>query len=254
MNRFLLFRLHGALAAWGDIAVGEQRPSTPHPSKSIVLGLVAAALGLKREDDDAHAALRDGYGFAVRVDSAGTPLRDYHTTQYPKTTSRLHHLSTRRDELADSGNRATVLSTRDYRSDSLYVVGLYQRGLDNVPELDTLADALRRPKFTLYLGRRSCPVALPLAPRVIEAADFKAALADYDEAARHDGQQAFLEDARVARLTSGCGYYWEDGLPVGLEPLQSTPRHDQPQSRARRQFAPRTEHYANQGGKEAWAT
>jgi hypothetical protein len=95
---------------------------------------------------------------------------------------------------------------------------------------------------------------LPLAPRVIEATHFTAALTDYEEAGRRDGQQAFLEETRIARLSNRHDYYWEDGLPMGLEPLQSTPRYDQPQSRARRQFAPRIEHYAIQGGKEAWAT
>ena len=70
MTDYLLFRLYGAMAAWGDIAVGEQRPSTPHPSKSALLGLLAAALGIRRHEDERHQALADGYGFAVRMAAA----------------------------------------------------------------------------------------------------------------------------------------------------------------------------------------
>ena len=47
---YLVFRLYGPMCSWGDIAVGEVRPSTVHPSKSAILGLIAAALGVKRPD------------------------------------------------------------------------------------------------------------------------------------------------------------------------------------------------------------
>jgi CRISPR system Cascade subunit CasD len=248
MHRFIVFRLYGPLAAWGDIAVGEQRPSTPHPSKSAVLGLVAAGLGIQRSDDQAHAALQQGYGFAVRVDSAGVPLRDYHTSQYAKSTARLHHLRTRRDELADRGNRATVLSTRDYRADALYTVCLHQRKEGNAPPAEAIAAALAKPGFIPYLGRRSCPTALPLSPSVIEARDFSAALAAYDTAEQEGERQEFLKRLSPKGPARERGYYWEDGVPSALGALHTTPRYDQPMSRARRQFAPRTEHFAHQGG------
>jgi len=248
MHRFIVFRLYGPLAAWGDIAVGEQRPSTPHPSKSAVLGLVAAALGIQRDDDPAHASLQRGYGFAVRVDSAGVPLRDYHTSQYAKSTTRLHHLRTRRDELADPGNRATVLSTRDYRADALYTACLHHRPGGSAPPAEAIAAALAKPGFIPYLGRRSCPAALPLSPRVIEAQDFSAALAAYDRAEQGGERAQFLEGLSPRGRIKEPGYYWEDGVPAALGVVHTTPRYDQPMSRARRQFAPRTEHFANQGG------
>ncbi len=62
MRDFLVFRLYGPLASWGDIAVGEQRPTTPHPSKSAVLGLIAAALGVRRDEEERQQALAEGYG------------------------------------------------------------------------------------------------------------------------------------------------------------------------------------------------
>src|SRR5215470_15857056 len=109
---YLVFRLYGPMGSWGDIAVGEVRPSTVHPSKSAILGLIAAALGIKRPNttrDDtersalevAHGALAQGYGFAVCVDAPGVPLVDYHTAQVPSsgTGRNRRQFATRHDEL-----------------------------------------------------------------------------------------------------------------------------------------------------------
>ncbi|WP_295542255.1 type I-E CRISPR-associated protein Cas5/CasD [uncultured Thiohalocapsa sp.] len=243
MHTFIAFRLYGPLAAWGDIAVGERRPTTDHPSKSAVLGLLAAALGIQRNDDRQHAALANGYRFAVRVDAVGVPLRDYHTSQLAKNTARLRHLQTRRNELADRTNLTTVLSTRDYRADALYTVCLYWRGAPDTPMPRDLSLALLRPRFPLYLGRRACPLALPLAPRVIEAQDLPAALTAYDEAAATKLWRQ-VADQLNAMPPASAPCWWETGVPSGtMLPTATTPRYDQPRSRLRHQFAPRDEHH-----------
>jgi CRISPR system Cascade subunit CasD len=240
MHKFIVFRLYGPLAAWGDIAVGELRSTTPQPSKSAVLGLVAAALGIDRSDDQRHLDLARGFGFAVRVDAPGVPLRDYHTSQRAKSTARLRHLQTRRDELADRQNRATSLSTRDYRTDAVYTVGLHARQQPDAPTSEAIATALARPRFPLYLGRRSCPLALPVDAHVIDAPDLPSAFAGYDEAA---ALLSIVAERLSPTPPKDAVYYWEDGIPTGaLLPQSSTPRYDQPRSRVRRQFAPRPEH------------
>ena len=117
---FLVFQLQAALAAWGDVAVGEFRGSRDQPGAAALIGLLGAALGVRRDDEAAHAALRDGYRFAVGVVAAGQLLRDYHTAQVPGRTSlngRPHH--TRRDELNLPRHELnTILSTRDYRQNA----------------------------------------------------------------------------------------------------------------------------------------
>ncbi len=242
MRRFLVFRLYGPMAAWGDIAVGEQRPSTPHPSKSAILGLLAAALGIRRHEDDKHQSLTDGYGYAVRVDAAGVLLRDYHTTQVPESTSRLRHLRTRRDETRDRSNLYTVLSTRDYRGDALYTVCLAENPGSRY-SLETLAEHLNRPRLPLYLGRKSCPLAFPLSPRCISARTFEEALTRYD-AEQTEAQRKYLETLRHAlgAGSSECDFYWETGM-TGSKPLHTIPRQDMPLSRRRWQFGKRNEHY-----------
>jgi CRISPR system Cascade subunit CasD len=242
MQPFLVFSLYGPLAAWGDIAVGEQRPTTPHPPKSAILGLLAAALGISRDEDAMHQALADGYGYAVRIDAGGVLQRDYHTTQQPDQISRLKHLRTRRDELQDRHNLYTVLSTRDYRCDGLYTICLWWR--DGAPySAEILLEALNHPRWALYLGRKSCPLALPLLARCTQAETFEKALELYDaesiEVHRH------LQSIKnLLSVNAACpDYYWDDPAPTLLSPLHTTPRQDIPLSRKRWQFSKRNEHY-----------
>ena len=169
MRRFLVFRLFGPLAAWGEIAVGEIRPSALQPTRSALLGLLAAALGLERGDEPKHAALARAVRFGVQVESAGVPISDYHTAQVlPARRGRI--LATRADQVrGDRHELGTTLSRREYRSDASYRVAVWQAEPEPGLDLDRLAEALVHPTFTLYLGRKSCPPALPLGPRVIEA-------------------------------------------------------------------------------------
>ncbi|HMR71125.1 MAG TPA: type I-E CRISPR-associated protein Cas5/CasD, partial [Rubrivivax sp.] len=115
--QFLVFQLVAPMAAWGDVAVGQYRGSRDAPGESALLGLLAAALGIRRDDEAAHAALRDGYAFAVGTVDPGSLLRDYHTAQVPSRgdlKGRPHR--TRRDELAMPKHALnTILSARDYR-------------------------------------------------------------------------------------------------------------------------------------------
>ena len=228
---FLIFQLQAALAAWGDVAVGEFRGSRDQPGASALIGLLGAALGVRREDEAAHAALRDGYRFAVGVVAAGQLLRDYHTAQVPGRTSlkgRPHH--TRRDELnLPKHELNTILSTRDYRQNAAWAVAV--QALPGAPHsLDALAAALREPRFVLYLGRKCCPPAAPLAPRLSDAESAHAALSAYLAAA---------EPPATLRSLA-----WGDGMPAGVPAHMSAPRKDRLIRRQGWQFGDRTEHLA----------
>jgi CRISPR system Cascade subunit CasD len=171
---FVVFRLEGPMAGFGAPAVGEQRPSWEVPSKSGVLGLVGAALGLERGANEAHLALSEGFALGIRVENAGEPLRDFHTAQAPGQGN----LATRREELR-AADLHTVLSDRRYRTDVGWTIALTRRG-EAGPKLAAIAAALRRPQFNLYLGRRCCPLGSPPRPRLLEAPDVLSALQAYD--------------------------------------------------------------------------
>ena len=179
MTTFLLFSLYAPLASWGEIAVGESRGSWDRPSRSAVLGLVAAAFGIAREDQAAHDALDDGYGVGTRLDAPGAPLVDYHTAQTVAASAVKKHRPTTRAELLAAGEHETILSRRAYRQDALATVALWQRRAEARWSLDSVRDALVRPTFALYAGRKANVFALPLAPAVRECATLADAFTGY---------------------------------------------------------------------------
>lgn len=228
MRNYIVFRLYGPLVSWGDIAVGEYRPSFTHPSKSAIVGLIAAALGIRRDEEDRQQRLAESCYFAVRVDSMGTLLRDYHTTQVPSERKGVPH-STRKSELAME-ELNTILSSRDYRCDAVYTVAIYVT--DAAPHtVQDLAAALKKPVFTLYLGRKSCPLALPLQPQVVSTATLREALENV----------TFDDELSVIIATGTASVYWEDNSSSGLEQQQIIIRRDAPRSRKRWQFSDRRE-------------
>ena len=177
-TRFLVFTLYAPLAALGSPAIGAVRPGWTRPGRAAVLGLAAAALGILRSEEKAHAELEQDLHYAVRIDAAGRPLGDYHTTQVPGRR-RNRAFDTRREELGPAGLN-TILSTREYRTDCLFTAMLWKRaGAGKSTDLATIARAMRRPGFTPYLGRKAAPLGLPLDAQIIKAPSIRHALADY---------------------------------------------------------------------------
>jgi CRISPR system Cascade subunit CasD len=233
MADYLVFHLYGPMAAWGDIAVGEYRPSFAHPSKSAIIGLFAAALGIRRDEEERQNSLAAACTYAVRVDAMGTLLRDYHTIQVPSSgTGRNRRIFyTRRAELAET-ELNTILSSRDYRCDAVYTVAIILRG--NSPfRVTEIADALRKPAFSLYLGRKSCPLAFPLAPRIVSAETVRDAMCD----------APVPEELKDLIREKSFPAYWE-GEHGGYEREQIITRRDEPLSRRRWQFSDRRESFA----------
>jgi len=240
MTDYLIFRLYGPIASWGDIAVGEVRPSHTHPSKSAVLGMVAAALRINRDQEEKHSELAAAYGLAVQVDSMGVPLVDYHTVQVPPSGSGRNRrvFATRREELRTlpRDELKTILSRRDYRMDALAKVALWARTVTPPYSLEEIQGALERPGYVLYLGRKSCPLALPLEAQLVTASSIREAFI----AARF----AEFEALRYLTISVTPDLYWESGTEAGLAAHHTFERRDVPLSRRRWQFDARREHHA----------
>ncbi|WP_419644377.1 type I-E CRISPR-associated protein Cas5/CasD [Thiolapillus sp.] len=227
MDDYLVFQLYAPLASWGGQAVGQERPSDDHPGRSALLGLLAAALGIRREEEAEHRALSNACRFGIRLLAPGLALRDFHTIQVPPVAKKQQHLQTRRDELREP-RVGTMLSFRSYRQDAVSVVAVTSNDARFRPAI--LLDTLFEPVFPLYLGRKACPPALPLNPEVISAPHLRAALDSYCVA------------PCLAKCCSGPSrYYWEAGMKPGMVHDYQAPRYDQPISRQHWQFAPRDE-------------
>jgi CRISPR system Cascade subunit CasD len=243
----LLFTFAAPLASFGDIAPGERRVSASRPGRSGLIGLIAAALGLKR-DDPRQRPLAQCLAFAVRVDRSGGVMMDYHTTlTAPARKGR--RFATRRDEL-QSHDLGTILSQREYRTDSAFTIAVVAQ--ESSPfTLDQIAAVLSKPRFILTAGRRACPLGLPPAARVIHANTLAEAFAAYDAAEIGSGEGA-RSDVRISMgmlprdgVTS-CDIAFEpvfakQGL-VASNSVRIEARRDDPTDRIRWQFAPRPEH------------
>jgi len=231
MTDFLIFHLYGPMAAWGGPAVGEHRRTDSHPGRSAIIGILAAALGIRRDQEMLHSQLEKEYGLAIRLDCDGELVRDYHTVQAP-SHDRKAVLATRRDEITrDLSRLNTLLSQRDYRVDAACTVALWIRGNASPYSLSELAEALHKPRLTLYLGRKSCPLGLPLAARVESASTLAELFGQYPCPWKLDG----------LRITDNPRCYWDELDVAGMDVLMRAPRRDALISRKRWQFAERQE-------------
>lgn len=129
----LLLRFASPLQSWGCNSKFEIRTTEKMPTKSGTIGFLAAALGLKR---DADLSKLNSLRFGVRVDREGEVIRDFHTAHGKKD----------------------YVTYRYYLCDAVFLVGL--EGDEDV--LNELKFALKNPRFSLFLGRRSCPPTLPV--------------------------------------------------------------------------------------------
>lgn len=130
----LLLELSGPLQAWGSDSRFVRRETRMLPTKSGVIGLLAAAQGRRRTEDVEDLV---GIRFGVRQEQTGTLVRDFQTA------------------IDWRSGKPLPLSHRSYIADARYLVGLEA----DTSLLEGLAGAIRSPVFPLYLGRRACPPA-----------------------------------------------------------------------------------------------
>jgi CRISPR system Cascade subunit CasD len=234
MPEFLSFTLAAPLAAMGDLAVGERRGTWDRPARSAILGLIAACLGIDRDDEDAHHALERGYRLALRMERLGPIMADYHTAQMP-SAKRGRRFATRAEELSVA-DLNTVLTRRDYRTDTLAFIAMWP---DPQPQwsLTEIATALRAPQYVTYVGRKSCPLMLPLAPRLTDAADPVAALEVHAQQEKARGLLRSFYFSGSPTITLDAA----DAAHFGLHVRRVELRRDRIASRRRWQFALREE-------------
>jgi CRISPR system Cascade subunit CasD len=151
----VVLRLAAPVQSWGIRGQFNRRDTHTEPTKSGLVGLLAAALGRDRLDPIADLV---ALPCAVRTDQAGSLLRDYHTVG----DSRGLGLPTAKTDPTGRQQRrvtaAPQLTWRFYLQDAVFVAAVEARS----PVREQLIAALRRPRFPLALGRRACPPTQPL--------------------------------------------------------------------------------------------
>jgi len=169
MNDYLILRLKGVLQSWGGHTYEDYRPSNLFPTRSALAGFIAACIGIDRKDLIRQKALSDSFLYAVRVDETSNRLQkitDYHTILQARKVS-------------GKPNEDAVVSRREYLCDASYTVAL--NFVDNSTfHSQQIIDALQKPVFTPFLGRRSCPLCEPPFHSIVQADSLLEALAMID--------------------------------------------------------------------------
>ena len=197
----LLLRLSGPLQSWGSRSRFSRRLTEAQPTKSGVLGLLAAAQGRRRTD-----SIEDllELSFGVRIDQPGTIVRDFQTAR------------------SLDGKDSMPLSERYYLADAVFLAAI-EGDADLVAGFDA---ALRAPTFPLYLGRRSCPPAGPVTLGVRPGTVREALKAEGWAAARHHQRATASPRIRLEIVLDA-----EVGIPW-TESYQDTPLSFDPERRA----------------------
>jgi CRISPR system Cascade subunit CasD len=164
MPDFLTATLYAPHASFGSLAVGERRETERYPTRSMLTGLLGAALGIDRDNEAMQLALSQDYHFAVQIFASGRLLADYHTAQMPPRGRT--RFATRRQELIGR-ELNTVRTNREYRTDFLAGLAISAKPPAPYP-LEQIATAMRAPHYTLSFGRKSCVFGLPLGPQITE--------------------------------------------------------------------------------------
>ena len=230
--------LKGPLQSWGVGAKFGIRPTMSYPSRSGVLGLIAAACGIDRTDDawlERVSSLRitartyctqtsDSRGNKSLRNSDGLRLYDYHTVGGGRDEAKKGSWTYRMNVAKAEGGVKTELTTRDYLQDAAF--GVVVSGDDVQPsQIDEIAVHLENPVWGIWLGRKCCIPTEPVLVGVYESQD--EAWTAISKRAERSGRVATMSLTEVSPGSSDV----EDILM------------DDPISFARREFATRAVSY-----------
>ncbi|MER5981524.1 type I-E CRISPR-associated protein Cas5/CasD [Streptomyces sp. NPDC001787] len=214
----LLLRLAAPLQSWGDRSTFNRRETRPEPTKSGIIGLLAAAAGRSR-----YAALDDlaDLGLGIRIDQPGSILRDYHTvSDYRGRPLPSAAVTAKGLQKPTSPAKRTHITQRFYLQDAVFLAAV-----EGPQELiTTLGHAVRHPAFPLALGRRSCVPAQPLVlgrrtgslEDVLRAEPWHAAPGVRKKWGRENGDAAHID--LPATLEDPAGEEVRDDVPLSFAP------------------------------------
>ena len=221
MSHILFMRLAGPMQSWGVMSRFSRRDTGKEPSKSGVIGLICAAMGIDREDD-ANEDLKklSASKFGVRVLRQGILQSDYHTAMDivkadGKVPPRPKH------------PKFTSVSTRFYLADADFIAAIHS---DDRDLLERVHAALKKPVWQLFLGRKAfvphVPIPVNDAHAIIDGEDINDALNDKTITERLCGMmpyRAFDEHQRLV-IEDDAGSEMRQDVPLSFAKRRFTVR------------------------------
>lgn len=229
-NSALAFYLDGPLQAWGASSKFQHRETESFPTKSGVIGLLAAALGIDKHAPDEAERLRPLAALALSVlrleKLSGAPierLSDFHTIgggwigDWKNDKNNLFAKMSTPRKAGDGSPFGTVITHRTYLMDARFLVALE----GDAAVLQVCALALEDPKWGVWFGRKCCLPASPLTPVLAPTAA---------EALRMIAEKLGLENFTAGRCVgqieqAGDGSWYQADQPVsfGRREFQARP-------------------------------
>ena len=230
MARWLVIALRAPFASFADAPGNTTRKTGDMPTRSALLGLAAAALGIRRDDAARQAELSDALVTAAALIEPGAVMTDFHT--YASLHQAAKGAATRAEALRKKEHVVTSITRRDYRTDALWQGAYRSSGRPGSLTLDGVVAAFRQPAFFLSVGRRACSPSHPLNPSIFDAADVR------DAFAAHLASMPSLKAGRASLYSLET----HSDVPGVNRPFTEHRRRDQPRDRSIRwAFADRAE-------------
>jgi CRISPR system Cascade subunit CasD len=188
MDMVLAMYLDSPLQSWGYRSHFERRTTLHHPTRSGILGIMCAAMGIDRADVKGLRRL-DPLRLSILCFGESDQLMDYHTVGggYDKNKQEERQSI---PHTADGKVRGTVPTRRYYLQDTKF--GILVEGEE--PLLSEIAAALQNPRWGIWLGRKSC---IPTSPV------YQGLFHEEEEAVTKLRQLANVEDGAEVRRVRG---------------------------------------------------
>lgn len=151
----ILLKFAAPLQSWGANSHFEVRHTDFYPSKSAVIGLIAASFGYRRNENEKISKLNE-IDFAVRIDEQGHLLRDYQIAQKFKDEDIIER---------------TYVTNRYYLEDAIFVVAISHK---DDTFMENIFKSLNNPYFQQFLGRKSTPVNYDFLLSIIDCSPLEA--------------------------------------------------------------------------------
>lgn len=132
----ITIRLEGIMQSYGessDSPTANYKTTGDHPTKSAIIGMIASALGYRRDDERIESLNKLSY--AVRIDQPGSQMIDYQNVRYRE--------------------KSEVKNTRTWHYNLQEAVFLAAVSSQDDKAIEKIEYALHHPRFALFLGRRS---------------------------------------------------------------------------------------------------
>lgn len=199
MSSTLILNYNGLIQSYGESSDYTKRHTNTEPTKSSCIGMIAAAFGIKRENEEIIQMLSK-LRFGVRVDREGQLLEDYQTAAYDQTQYKIFSkiLPTANDpnyqinehnimsgvswndylcarwnkqykgykNPKEEYNKITNFNfKKEYLTNAKFTIAISCKSREL---LEVIEKALKAPKFPLYFGRKCCPVTPDLVVGIVD--------------------------------------------------------------------------------------